>query len=124
MPEVTPICQFGTKAISFSLKGIDEKTYNLEKIKGENGENLLSFGFFLLLPLLRCGAHGVREAGGDGGDSADVIAGGALRQGAAHHAILDLGRVELLVGRRPRRPACASFAAPRSRTPSGSRKRR
>ena len=37
MPEVTPICQFGTKAISFNLKGIDEKIYNLEKIKGENG---------------------------------------------------------------------------------------
>ena len=37
MPEVTPICQFGTKAISFSLKGIDEKTYNLEEIKGKNG---------------------------------------------------------------------------------------
>ena len=37
MPEITPICQFGTKAISFSLKGIDEKTYNLEEIKGENG---------------------------------------------------------------------------------------
>ena len=37
MPEVTPICQFGTKAISFSLKGIDEKIYNLEEIKGKNG---------------------------------------------------------------------------------------
>jgi len=37
MPEVTPICQFGTKAISFSLKGIDEKIYNLDEIKGENG---------------------------------------------------------------------------------------
>ena len=37
MPEVTPICQFGTKAISFSLKGIDEKIYNIEEIKGKNG---------------------------------------------------------------------------------------
>ena len=37
MPEVTPICQFGTKATPFSLKGIDEKTYNLEEIKGKNG---------------------------------------------------------------------------------------
>ena len=37
MTEITPICQFGTKAISFSLKGIDEKTYNLEEIKGKNG---------------------------------------------------------------------------------------
>jgi len=37
MPEATPICQFGTKAISFSLKGVDEKTYNLEEIKGKNG---------------------------------------------------------------------------------------
>tara|TARA_B100000029_G_scaffold106994_1_gene97841 strand:+ start:4508 stop:5053 length:546 start_codon:yes stop_codon:yes gene_type:complete len=37
MPEVTPICQFGTKAISFSLKGTDEKIYNLNKFRGENG---------------------------------------------------------------------------------------
>ena len=37
MPEITPICQFGAKAISFSLKGIDDKTYNLEEIKGKNG---------------------------------------------------------------------------------------
>ena len=37
MPEVTPICQFGTKAISFTLKGVDEKTYDLEEIKGKNG---------------------------------------------------------------------------------------
>ena len=37
MPEVTPICQFGTKAIPFSLEGIDKKTYNLEEIKGKNG---------------------------------------------------------------------------------------
>ena len=37
MPEVTPICQFGTKAISFSLRGIDEKIYNLGDIKGVNG---------------------------------------------------------------------------------------
>ena len=41
MPEVTPICQFGTKAISFNLKGIDEKIYNLEKIKGENGSLIM-----------------------------------------------------------------------------------
>ena len=37
MPEVTPICQFGTKAIPFSLEGIDKRTYNLEEIKGKNG---------------------------------------------------------------------------------------
>ena len=37
MPEVTPICQFGTKSISFSLRGIDEKIYNLVDIKGVNG---------------------------------------------------------------------------------------
>ena len=37
MPEVTPICQFGTKAISFDLKGIDDQNYNLEQIKGKNG---------------------------------------------------------------------------------------
>ena len=41
MPEITPICQFGSKAISFSLKGIDDKTYNLEEIKGENGTLLM-----------------------------------------------------------------------------------
>ena len=37
MPEVTPICQFGTKAISFSLNGIDNQIYSLEQIKGKNG---------------------------------------------------------------------------------------
>ena len=37
MTEVTPICQFGTKAISFSLNGVDENTYNLDLIKGKNG---------------------------------------------------------------------------------------
>ena len=37
MTEVTPICQFGTKAISFSLNGVDENTYNLDQIKGKNG---------------------------------------------------------------------------------------
>ena len=37
MPEVTPICQFGTKAIPFTLEGIDKKTYNLDQIKGKNG---------------------------------------------------------------------------------------
>ena len=33
----TPICNFGWKAPDFSLKGIDEKTYNFADIKGENG---------------------------------------------------------------------------------------
>ena len=37
MPEVTPICQFGTQAISFNLKGIDKKFYSLDKIKGAKG---------------------------------------------------------------------------------------
>ena len=37
MPEITPICQFGAKAISFSLNGVDENTYNLDQIKGKNG---------------------------------------------------------------------------------------
>ena len=37
MPEVTPICQFGTKAISFSLNGVDKQIYSLEQIKGKNG---------------------------------------------------------------------------------------
>ena len=37
MPEVTPICQFGTKAISFNLTGIDKKDYDLNELKGKNG---------------------------------------------------------------------------------------
>ena len=37
MPEVTPICQFGTKAIPFTLEWIDKKTYNLDQIKGKIG---------------------------------------------------------------------------------------
>ena len=37
MPEVTPICQFGTKAIPITLEGIDKKTNNLDQIKGMNG---------------------------------------------------------------------------------------
>ena len=38
MPEVTPLCQFDTKAITFNLKGVDKQNYNLEDhIKGENG---------------------------------------------------------------------------------------
>ncbi len=32
-----PICDFGWKAVDFSLKGVDAKTYSLADIKGENG---------------------------------------------------------------------------------------
>ena len=37
MPEVTPICQFGTKAIPFSLNGVNNQKYSLDQIKGKNG---------------------------------------------------------------------------------------
>ena len=37
MPEVTPICDFGLKAKPFSLLGIDNKLWTLDKAKGENG---------------------------------------------------------------------------------------
>ena len=33
----TPICNFGWKAPDFSLKGIDDKSYNFADVKGENG---------------------------------------------------------------------------------------
>ena len=37
MPEVTPICRFGRKALPFSLKGTDEQFYSLDNIKRANG---------------------------------------------------------------------------------------
>ena len=37
MAEHTPICNFGWKAPSFSLPGVDGKTHSLEGLKGENG---------------------------------------------------------------------------------------
>jgi peroxiredoxin len=37
MGEQTPICDFGWKAVDFSLKGIDGKTYNLADVRGPNG---------------------------------------------------------------------------------------
>ena len=37
MPEVTPICAFGRKALPFSLKGTDEQFYSLDNIKRANG---------------------------------------------------------------------------------------
>ena len=37
MAEHTPICNFGWKAPSFSLPGVDGKTYSLDGLKGENG---------------------------------------------------------------------------------------
>jgi peroxiredoxin len=35
--EQTPICDFGWKAPSFSLPGVDGKTYSLADIRGQNG---------------------------------------------------------------------------------------
>ena len=37
MAEQPPICNLGWKARSFSLPGVDGKTYNLADIKGKNG---------------------------------------------------------------------------------------
>ena len=37
MAEHTPICNFGWKAPSFSLPGVDGKAYSLDGLKGENG---------------------------------------------------------------------------------------
>jgi peroxiredoxin len=37
MAEQTPICDFGWKAVDFSLKGIDGKTYGLADVRGPNG---------------------------------------------------------------------------------------
>ncbi len=33
----TPVCDFGRKAIAFSLRGVDGKTWTLEECRGENG---------------------------------------------------------------------------------------
>lgn len=32
-----PVCEFGWKAVPFSLKGVDGKTYTLQDIRGPNG---------------------------------------------------------------------------------------
>jgi peroxiredoxin len=37
MAEATPICDFGWKAPSFTLRGVDGKTYSLEGLRGRNG---------------------------------------------------------------------------------------
>ncbi|MGE5130635.1 MAG: thioredoxin family protein [Sphingomonadaceae bacterium] len=37
MAEHTPICDFGWKAPSFTLPGVDGKTHSLEELKGPNG---------------------------------------------------------------------------------------
>ena len=37
MAEQTPICNFGWKAPSFSLPGVDGKTYSLADLRGKNG---------------------------------------------------------------------------------------
>ena len=42
MAETTPICDFGWKAIDFSLPGVDGKTYGLADIQGEKG-TLIAF---------------------------------------------------------------------------------
>ena len=41
MAEHTPICNFGWKAPSFSLPGVDGKTHTLDGLKGENGTLLM-----------------------------------------------------------------------------------
>ena len=33
----TPICDFGWKAVDFSLRGVDGKTYGLQDVRGEKG---------------------------------------------------------------------------------------
>ncbi len=33
----TPICDFGWKAVNFSLEGVDGETYGLEDVRGPNG---------------------------------------------------------------------------------------
>ena len=33
----TPICEFGWKALDFSLKDVDGRKYNLESVRGDNG---------------------------------------------------------------------------------------
>ena len=37
MAEQTPICDFGWKAPSFTLPGVDGKTYSLDQLRGPNG---------------------------------------------------------------------------------------
>lgn len=37
MAEETPICDFGWRAPSFTLPGVDGKTYSLEGVRGPNG---------------------------------------------------------------------------------------
>jgi peroxiredoxin len=37
MAEQTPVCNFGWKAPSFTLTGVDGKTYSLERLRGPNG---------------------------------------------------------------------------------------
>lgn len=37
MEQVTPICDFGWKAVDFDLGGVDGKRYSLADVRGENG---------------------------------------------------------------------------------------
>jgi peroxiredoxin len=37
MAAITPICDFGWKAVDFRLEGIDGKTYSLEDVRGPKG---------------------------------------------------------------------------------------
>jgi hypothetical protein len=37
MAAITPICDFGWKAVDFQLEGIDGRTYSLEDVRGPKG---------------------------------------------------------------------------------------
>src|SRR5215470_12162305 len=37
MAEAPPVCDFGWKAPTFTLPGVDGKTYRLEELRGKNG---------------------------------------------------------------------------------------
>ena len=56
----TPVCDFGWKALDFSLKGTDTKTYTLEDIRGPRG-TLVLFNFLSASTASRCGLSRLRE---------------------------------------------------------------
>ena len=37
MAAITPICDFGWRAVDFQLEGIDGKSYSLEDVRGSKG---------------------------------------------------------------------------------------
>ena len=37
MAETTPICDFGWKAVDFTLTGVDGRSYSLQDVRGQNG---------------------------------------------------------------------------------------